>query len=50
MDDFVNQKIGIEEAKLSRDNIAVAQKIIKDVLNHSVKFGQTDFCKEVFVD
>jgi hypothetical protein len=50
MSDFANQKIGLEEAKMTRDSIAVQQKLGKDVLNHSIKFGQTKLCTELFVD
>lgn len=50
MKDFKNQKIGLEEYRMAVTNIATAQKINKDVLNHSVKFGQTTLCKEIFVD
>jgi GTP1/Obg family GTP-binding protein len=50
MFDFKDQKIGIEEYRMAVSNIATAQKINKDVLNHSVKFGQTTLCKEIFVD
>ena len=50
MADFQDQKIGIEEAKMKRDSIAVQQKIGKDILNHSIKFGQTEPCKRFFVE
>ena len=50
MTEFAAQKIGIEEYKMAVNNISVAQKLGKDSLNHSIKFGQTTLCNEIFVD
>ena len=48
--DFNDNKIGIEEYKMEVQNISVAEKVCKDILTHSVKFGQTKLCKEIYVD